>query len=899
MDSFTDRIRARLIRAVTDLAPGILAPLVALAWALPAGAQEPGVITGQVTNQNGQPVAQAQVYIPAENIGTLSRADGRYQIQRVPAGTHTLAVEIIGYRSQSVTVDVPPGGIVEQDFTLEQDLLNLEALVVTAARTPRTKLETAAAVTNLPEAEIELAQPRSTADLMKTVPGFYVESSGGEVGGNLFARGLPADGSFRYVTLMEDGMPVYDTPELFFVNADIFVRVDQNIANMEAVRGGASALYGSNAPGGLVNFISKTGGPEFAGDIKLEGATGGLARLDGNVRGPIAEDWRFSAGGFYRFDDGIRDPGFPASKGGQIKASLTHLFDRGHFRVRGKYMNDRNVFYLPLPLVNPNDPEFVQGFPDDGTLTSDAGNFLEVPLPTGEELELPLEDGQHQVGGSLQAELELDFEDGWTLTNTARVMSMQHQWNALLPFELVEAQDWAAGIRDDTPGGADFRLSFVETGGAFDTPNGLLSLGGLWRVDKPMTNFSNQTQVRKLLETASTTQNITLGTYFGHYTAGNTWYFNDVLTDVRNAPRFVDLEILDAGGDVIRQVTDLGFRRYLSNFVNGDANATLIAVYGGDDIQLTDRFRLELGARFEHQKMEQDVENTTSVDLGGPTDADDDLVWGSRGRSRVDVSFNEWAATVGANYEVRQGLNAYVRGSRGYKMPILDQYLFATDPDSEDFPRVAETLWQAEGGVKFGSPRLGFSAVGYWLQLSDFPSQDARVVDGETVFVTNFVGESRTIGLEFEAVSEPVERLRLNGTLTLQDPEYTEFVQGEEDLSGNQIRRIPQIISSLSAHYTLPQGLGVRGQWNFIGDRWSNNQNTVELNRYDYWSFRGEYQIPDQGVTLTATVQNAFGDDGLTEGNPRVDESLGAPLTRFLARPILPRRWVFGLKYSL
>lgn len=97
--------------------------------------------------------------------------------------------------------------------------------------------------------------------------------------------------------------------------------MDENVERLEAVRGGASALYGSNAPGGLVNVISKKGGPELAGSFKVQAGTDGLNRYDANVNGPIADDWRFSVGGYYRYDDGVRDPGFPAARGGQIRAT--------------------------------------------------------------------------------------------------------------------------------------------------------------------------------------------------------------------------------------------------------------------------------------------------------------------------------------------------------------------------------------------------------------------------------------------------------------------------------------------------------------------------------------------------------------------------------------------------
>jgi hypothetical protein len=65
-----------------------------------------------------------------------------------------------------------------------------------------------------------------------------------------------------------------------------------------------------------------------------------------NTNGPLGDDWRFNVGGFYRYDHGVRDPGFPGISGGQVKASITRLLPNGYFRLTGKYINDRNQFIL-------------------------------------------------------------------------------------------------------------------------------------------------------------------------------------------------------------------------------------------------------------------------------------------------------------------------------------------------------------------------------------------------------------------------------------------------------------------------------------------------------------------------------------------------------------------------
>jgi outer membrane receptor protein involved in Fe transport len=873
-----------------------------------------GTVTGTVTDQNGAPLSAAQIIVRGTQLGAVTGANGAYRLPNVPAGTHTVFARLIGRRPDSASVNVAEGQTVTQDFRLPDDPLTLEQLVVTGTRTPERKIESSTAITTLNDAEVRERAPRSTADLLSAVPGFYVESSGGQVGGNLFARGLPADGSYRYVALMEDGMPVFDATELSFVNADIFVRVDDNLERVEALRGGNSALFGSNAPGGVINFISKTGGPTFGGSIAAAAGTSGMNRYDFNFNGPLIQDWRFNLGGFYRFDDGVRDPGFPSSRGGQIKANVTREFDKGYVRLYAKYLNDRNIFYLPLPIEGTFDADggltgtrFVDGFPEDGTLTSREGIDLRVPLPRDNgDLTLRLDDGQMQIGGSAQLEVGLDLGQDWSLTNRLRYMDIDHQWNALLPFDLVDANTYAQGFVTSTPGGAGFRLLCTnvldETGAkvafgstACPTVNNLLNTGGEWHVEVPMTSLSDQLQLTKFLDAGSTKHNITVGSYFSHYTADNHWFFNNVLTDVKTQPNFIDLEVLDAGGAPIRSVTENGFRHYLDLFVNGTGNVTIASAFAGDQIQIGDRWRLDLGGRYEHNDVESDVENTSTFDVN-TTDAGTGVSYGTGTFRRVNVDFDEWAGSVGLNYKLTDQAAVYARGSRGYKMPILSNYLFATDPTADGFPDKAERLLQAEGGLKFGSQRIGLSLVGYWLQIKDFPSQDVRVVNGQTTFVTAFVGKARTIGAELEVVAQPVNYFRINASVTAQDPKYTDFTEGAVDLSGNRIRRIPKWISDLTGTLTY-EGLSLRANWNYVGHRFSNNANTIDLPGFGVVNLGANYRL-DNGLSFQANALNVLDGDGLTEGNPRLDESLGGLSNIFLARPILPRTFTAGVRYE-
>jgi iron complex outermembrane receptor protein len=910
--------------AALAIATAVAVPLlpVSAAWA------QGGDIQGAVFSDQGQPLIRVLVTVKGTDLKTVTDENGQFTLSGVPPGQKTVEVAVKGFRTETVRVNVNPGQPATADFVLVPDLMGSEEIVVTAQQ-PDKKIRSSSAISTVSAEAIEERSPQSTAELIGSVPGFYAESSGGEVGNNLFVRGLPQGGSYRYVAMMEDGMPVFDSTELSFVNNDIFVRLDENIERVEAVRGGNAALYGSNAPGGLINFISKTGGDNLAGSVKATLGTANLYRLDANVNGPASENLFYSVGGFYRFDQGIRNPGFAASNGGQAKGSLMYKFGgdamSGHARVTLKYMNDRNAFYLPVPLRGQFDSsgrltgsDFVAGFPIDGTMTTAEGVDIEALLGN-RTVTLPLDKGQEQLGGSGMAELRFYFPNGrWEIQENVRYVRLHQRWNAILPFEIHQRDDWATSVG----AGATYRFVCTKLAGApvlgptgdCQEANDLISLSGQWFVDKPVDNISNQLRLTKFDTFGSVENRITAGLYLGRYTAANTWYFTNILTDVRNQPHFLDLQVLDGAGNVVHSVTKDGFRNYMDNYVNGDGSGTILALFAGDEISLGNRIRLDVSGRLEREGYDQRVEKEEDVNLGDPTtDADDVVQRGTGEFNHVDITFLDWALSVGANYSLSDYSSLYVRGSRGYKMPILDEYMFVPFTadgtpvrDAVNFPDVPETLIQVEAGVKMASERYALAAVAYWTQIEDFPVNDVVVIDpatNKTEFVTRFAGKAQTLGAEIEAAVQPVPFFRANAALTLQNPRYVEFAEqlnpGDPtvtDFAGHRVRRLPQIISDLTATFMYRGGsLGLN--WSYIGHRYSNNANTIDLPGYSVVNAMASYGF--RNFSLDFHVHNVLNGYGLTEGNPRRDEALTAIPDLFLARPVLPRRFTLSLTARL
>ena len=759
-----------MFQSVGSVTRSGVAPL-AMAFALVASVFLParsavaqtGTVTGRVEDERGGGISGAQVFLVRPAIGTQTGADGSYSLRQVPAGTHTVGVRMVGFRPDSASVTVQAGGTATQDFTLARDPLQLQEMVVTGTQSPRQNLAASVAVTTLSAQEVEQSAPRSTTEMLRTVPGFTrVESSGGEVNQNIAMRGILG---VEYVMFMEDGMPVFPTMHTFFMNADNLFRFDTNIERMEVVRGGASALFGSNTPGAIVNFINKTGGDRFGGTTRITGGTQEYARYDLNAGGPLGDDLRFNVGGFYRYDHGVRDPGFTGIRGGQLKANVTRQLDNGYIRASVKHINDRNQFILPLPFTNPDDPQYVEGFGNYGAMNTAEGLDLEVPTPDG-TLRLPLDNGLRTDATWFTVDAVFDLANDWRIQNTAQAMQNDQEWNALLGNNLVTATDYIAGL--GLPTGTTAQLFYTNHFDGFgnrlpyDNANGLVALAGEWHVEKPISAIHDQIQLRRQFGRHS----LAVGAYLAHYTQENRWNFTDVLTDVRDNPRFLDV-VTNTGG-ALDTLTSNGFRSFLSNYVNGTGETNVVSGVIGGEIQMTEKLRADLGIRVEYNNYVQASENTGPVDLDGdPTTTFNNIEFGLNSFRHFSHDITDWAGSLGLNYMVNENLGVFLAGSRGYKMPALDELLEAQSQAQVDLFDSRE-VQSIEGGVKTQLGRVAFTVNGFYTDLKNLISQGAELdAQGRTVWVIRESPDNRSFGAEVEAILSPIPGAPIPGQCDL------------------------------------------------------------------------------------------------------------------------------------
>lgn len=260
--SFTPPTASRALLRALALASLTLAVL-ATAFPSTASAQS---ISGVVRSQAGNPVASAQVYLVDSDLGALTQADGSYSIANVPAGTHTLAVQSLGYRTESVEVTVVAGESAVHNFVLTQQALQLDELVVTGTAAGSRVREIGNSV-GVIDAEVAELQPiANVSDLLRgRMAGVVVQQGSGDAGtaSTIKIRGsstmrLVNDGPLIYI----DGVRVSNRMENGVRDVSRIDDIDPAmIESMEVIKGPAAAtLYGTEAANGVINIKTKGGG---------------------------------------------------------------------------------------------------------------------------------------------------------------------------------------------------------------------------------------------------------------------------------------------------------------------------------------------------------------------------------------------------------------------------------------------------------------------------------------------------------------------------------------------------------------------------------------------------------------------------------------------------------------
>ena len=260
-------------------------------------AQGGASVTGRVTDERGANVAGAEVRLRSRSGVALfarTNVEGVYGFTGLGPGDYILEVKAGGFAAQtSEEFRVERGAGLTRDFRLSVASLN-ETIVVVASGTPQRVDEVSKAVTILDGQQLEDKRELTLPEALRGTPGLRVQQQGSY--GSLTSIRLRGQRNFDTALLL-DGLRVRDASD---INGSALPFITDllpaNLDRVEILRGSGSSIYGTNAIGGVINLVPKTGtgSPRF--EASVEGGSLSLFRERLQGSGGVGQRAGFSFG---------------------------------------------------------------------------------------------------------------------------------------------------------------------------------------------------------------------------------------------------------------------------------------------------------------------------------------------------------------------------------------------------------------------------------------------------------------------------------------------------------------------------------------------------------------------------------------------------------------------------
>lgn len=721
---------------------------------------------------------------------------------------------------------VSAGALAQQAEKEATDGLKLDAVVVTGTSTAKSKMRSSVAISTIESEGVTAVTAASAADVLRAVPGIRAEASGGESNANVAVRGIPVSaGGARYIQFQEDGLPVLQFGDMAFATPDTWMRADAAFERLEVVRGGSASVLATGAPGGIINFIGKTG-LEQGGSLQLtKGLDFDQTRVDYGYGGRLAPKTRFFVGGFYRVGDGGRPGADGTENGGQIRGNVTfELAGKDFVRLSFKHLDDHSPTFMPTPVryvngsiqqipgLDPRRAAFYDvAWPLDNTLSNTNGRTLSN-----------IRDGLAAKSNAFGAEVDLDAGGGFRLQNKFSWSKNSGRFIGIFPGDDVAAAPVGTTIATGPDAGKAY------TGAKFTVVvfNTQVDDVGLMANDL---KFS-----RDFALAGGARVSAVAGLYTSVQKLDLTWNFNQYsLSAEQEGARVLNVPGVTNGAP--------GFGGCCSNFQ--DSKYTTNAPYlvlNLDAGPLTADF----GIRRDQQKGSGSYYQSNAglaYDLGKP--------------NAIDYEFGRTSYSLGGNYALSNDLSLFARYSDGAAYNA-DRITFFNNPNlvngkSPTIP--TNKVKQLEAGVKIRGNGMSLFATLFHAKT------DEVNVDVTTSPIVAKANRYRSNGLELEG-SARFGLVNLLGGLT-----YTDAKQADGRAPKRQAKVVYQLTPTVNLSDALTFGVGIVGTTKSQDDG-PTGPLTITLPAYTVVNAFASYALTDR-ATLSLAANNLLNELAYTESN--------------------------------
>ncbi|MDB9823693.1 TonB-dependent receptor [Flavobacteriaceae bacterium] len=879
-----------------------------------------GEIKGQIVDETGSPLPGASIVVDGLSKGVSSDFEGNFSITGLDEGNYNLVISYIGFDNQTVAASVPQSESLQVSMMENANLLS--DVVVTGVFDARSRMDASVAITTIGVEQLERVAPTSSADLLKNIPGVFVNQARGEIWNSVYSRGLSAGSidnlnGYRYVSLQEDGLPVTNV-ELF---PDLFLRADAMTARVEAVRGGTASILGANAPGGIFNYVSKTGGREFAGEVRakygLEGnGKNPYYRADFNFGGPLSKGWTYNLGGFYRQSDGARARDYPINIGGQIRGNLVKKYKTGSFQLNLKYLNDKNDRMAFIPSTNWQDPRVADGFSKyDSYGLYDFS--IEIPFNEDGTRTFNSTDLLHNKDRSIGFNWKQDLGNGFSLKNDFKYSVKDDERNGTAVISPISVlQPMFYGIPGGLIGGPNpartgtYIFTNPTTGVDFgsvdfgwgrgpqisltpgfnqnfpgaDVQDSSLLFMPMFYQDIDRNEISNQLVFNKKTEKSS----FNLGSFYSRSSLEITNWSKGMglsggLIQDRPVPAQIRLEANN--GQTYEVTSPEGFMNVgWSGSDDGETTQGLFALFFGHNWKISPKLTLDYGLRYESINSEgfnsiADPNPRQGDASFGGRDGNPLTLWDNGGGTagapiNYDYNLNSVSYTAGLNYKFSDEQAIYARFARGNKAPSTFFYLdLNSDFLVDNTPALLEEITQFEIGYKLSTDDLKLVVTPFYSNLNNVPNiQTFSNEDGTRYSPLYQFAEYTTLGLEIETTYNITDKWLVRANAVFQSStadQYTTWDEGSDgsdddailDFSGNEADNAANAIFNINPIYN-GEKFYASLNFSYMGDRQANVPNSFVLPAFGNTDLAFGYDFSEK-FGLQLNINNVFDKYGI------------------------------------
>lgn len=623
------------------------------------------------------------------------------------------------------------------------DSVGLDRVVVTGTAQKKSKMRSSVSVTDVDSDAIKDFGAHTEAEVLLLIPGIRTEATAGPGGNaNISVRGLPiSSGGSKYVQLQEDGLPTVQFGDMNFGNNDYWIRFDNNVDSIQTLRGGSSSTFASQAPGAVINYLSKTG-KQKGGSVGLtRGLNYNETRVDADYGDKIAPDLYYHVGGYYREGEGSRHSTANSLLGYQLKGNITKEFNgsKGYIRASFKVLDEHAPTTPQTFLTASKNGNSIGGFGKlagyDGTRDSQYSIYNSTvpgidPL-THQLTNTSLVNGITVKSKSVGFEFHNEMASGYTVDNKFRISQNSGAFQA----QFWDTQTLANLLTGFGAGSTAKYYNGPQAGTTVTAANlgtGLVSKGAAINVTLPdMGNLVNDLSINKQFKLDIGTLDVKGGLFHSRQNVVQRWAISERVMQAGNNGALID--VYDASGAALTTAGLTGYNNQWGGCCarDIDANFTTNAPYLS--LNLTSgNLDVEAGVRHEWFSSNATYVAGTSrafdVDGNGSITGAEKNVYlidpsAARGLSNYTTQYTNYS--LGANYRFTSDLSGFLRYSEGNRA-IADRLLFSPNIDAKTglltsggAQAAVAPVKQTEAGVKF---RGVTSALNYSLAATVFHS---------------------------------------------------------------------------------------------------------------------------------------------------------------------------------